>query len=80
MSAEMVSVLFDIMRDKMIPGERLEIRNVGAFDVKDAKPKPYARNPYTSETTYVPARGKIVFRPGKLMKEELHTSEIRVYM
>ncbi|UCE17549.1 MAG: integration host factor subunit beta [Gemmatimonadota bacterium] len=72
MSAKMVDALFTAMRDTLIAGNRIEIRGFGVFEVKDTKPKPAARNPRTGEIIYVPARRKTHFKPGKLLKEELH--------
>ena len=72
MSAKMVDALFAAMRDTLIKGNRIEIRGFGVFEVKDTKPKPAARNPRTGQIIYVPARRKTHFKPGKLLKEELH--------
>lgn len=72
MAAGMVDALFAAMRDTLIAGNRIEIRGFGVFGVKDTKPKPAARNPRTGEIIYVPARRKTYFKPGKLLKEELH--------
>ena len=72
MSARMVDALFAAMRDTLIAGNRIEIRGFGVFEVKDTKPKPAARNPRTGQIIYVPARRKTHFKPGKLLKEELH--------
>jgi integration host factor subunit beta len=72
MSAKMVDILFAAMRDTLIAGNRIEIRGFGVFEVKDTKPKPAARNPRTGEIIYVPARRKTHFKPGKLLKKELH--------
>lgn len=72
MSAKVVDALFASMRDTLIAGNRIEIRGFGVFEVKDTKPKPAARNPRTGEIIYVPARRKTHFKPGKLLKKELH--------
>ena len=69
---EAVDSIFNEMREKLIQGHRIEIRGFGTFTVKDAKPKPKARNPRTGEWIYVPARRKTHFKAGKLLKEELH--------
>ena len=50
---------------------RIEIRNFGVFEVKPTKAKPKARNPRTNEEIFVPAHRKILFKPGKILKEEL---------
>ena len=69
---EMVDSLFNIMRETLIEGNRIEIRGFGVLETKDTKPKPAARNPRTGDIVYVPARRKTHFRPGKVLKEALH--------
>jgi nucleoid DNA-binding protein len=74
----MVDTVFSKMRDSLISGDRIEIRGFGVFQVKDTKPKPAARNPRTGEIIYVPARLKTHFKPGKILKEALHTPKEKV--
>jgi nucleoid DNA-binding protein len=71
-AAQMVDLVFEAMRNSLIEGNRIEIRGFGVFQVKETRPKPAARNPRTGKVIYVPARRKTHFRPGKLLKEELH--------
>ena len=68
---EAVDHLFEAMRDTLIKGNRIEIRGLGAFTVKDTKPKPAARNPKTGEMIFVPARRKTHFKPGRVLKDAL---------
>ena len=72
LASKMVDSIFNAMRNSLINGDRIEIRGFGVFQVKDTKPKPAARNPRTGEIIYVPARRKTHFKPGKLLKDELH--------
>ena len=72
LAAKMVDSIFAAMRETLIEGNRIEIRGFGVFRVKRTKPKPAARNPRTGEVIYVPARRKTHFKPGKLLREELH--------
>ncbi len=71
-ASKMVDIVFEAMRKSLIHGNRIEIRGFGVFQVKKTRPKPAARNPRTGQIIYVPARRKTHFRPGKLLKEELH--------
>ena len=50
---------------------RLEIRNFGVFNVLLMKERTNARNPRTKESVIIPERKKIVFKPGKKIKEIL---------
>ena len=72
LASKMVDTVFEAMRESLIEGHRIEIRGFGVFQVKETRPKPAARNPRTGQIIYVPARRKTHFRPGKLLKEELH--------
>jgi nucleoid DNA-binding protein len=72
LASKMVDTVFEAMRESLINGNRIEIRGFGVFQVKETRPKPAARNPRTGQIIYVPARRKTHFRPGKLLKEELH--------
>ena len=71
-ATRIVDALFEAMRQSLIENNRIEIRGFGVFEVKETKPKPAARNPRTGEIIYVPARRKTHFKPGKLLKAELH--------
>ena len=66
-----VDALFTRLREQLIEGHRIEIRGFGVLNVKDTKAKPGARNPRTGEHVFVPARRKILFKPGKQLKEAL---------
>jgi nucleoid DNA-binding protein len=72
LAAKMVDSIFSAMRESLSDGHRIEIRGFGVFQVKETRPKPAARNPRTGEVIYVPARRKTHFKPGKLLREELH--------
>lgn len=74
LAARMVDAIFVAMRERLIEGDRIELRGFGVFHVKDTKPKPAARNPKTGEIIPVPARRKTHFKPGKCLKEELQRS------
>lgn len=72
LAAKMVDSIFSTMRESLAEGHRIEIRGFGVFQVKETRPKPAARNPRTGQVIYVPARRKTHFKPGKLLREELH--------
>jgi len=69
---ETVNVLFTVMREELIQGNRIEIRGFGVLEVRETKAKPNARNPRTGEVVYVPPRRKTHFKPGKELKKALH--------
>jgi len=69
---EAIDSLFEVMREQLVEGNRIEIRGFGVLEVKATKPKPAARNPRTGEIIYVPARRKTHLKPGKDLKNALH--------
>lgn len=59
------------LSDALMRGNRIEIRDFGVWTVKTTRPKPGARNPRTGERLFVPARRKVVFKPGRILKKAL---------
>ena len=72
LTEKIVDNLFRAMREQLTEGNRIEIRGFGVFTVKATKPKPAARNPRTGEITPVPARRKVQFKLGSLLRQALH--------
>ena len=70
-----VDAFFEELREAIIRGDTVEIRGFGAWKVKETNSKPNARNPKTGETIYIPARRKVSFKPGKILKEALFKPE-----
>lgn len=58
------------MTESIIQGDRIEARGFGVFEVKKTNPR-NARNPRTGEPVFVPARRKVMFKPGKVLKGAL---------
>ncbi len=59
------------LSDALMRGHRIEIRDFGVWTVKTTRPKPEARNPKTGERVFVPARRKVAFKPGRILKMAL---------
>ena len=68
---QMVDALVQALTEAITRGERIEIRGLGVWDVKTARAKPNARNPRTGVRVRIPARRKVLFKPGKALKEVL---------
>ena len=62
---------FTAMRESLMEGNRIEIRGLDVWTVRQTNPKPNARNPRTGETIFVPARRKVHFKPGQVLKKVL---------
>ena len=69
-----VDAFFQSLTESIIDGRRIEARGFGAFTVKQANAKAGARNPKTGERVFVPARRKVNFKPGRILREALSSS------
>lgn len=66
-----VDAFFEALTEAIVEGNRIEARGFGAFTVKQSNAKAGARNPKTGERVYVPARRKVAFKPGRILREAL---------
>ena len=69
-----VDAFFESLTQSIVNGQRIEARGFGAFTVKHANAKAGARNPKTGERVFVPARRKVAFKPGRILREALASS------
>ena len=60
--------IFDLIKNSLAHGERVEIRNFGNFSLRKREAKK-SRNPKTGELVDVPAKSVPFFKPGKELKE-----------
>jgi integration host factor subunit beta len=71
-AAKVVKVLFDSMADAMARGERVEIRGLCSFFVKNYKS--YAgRNPKTGEKVVIKPKQLPFFKSGKELKDRVNS-------
>ena len=66
--AALIDDIFDLIKDSLSHGERVDIRNFGNFTLRKRDAKK-ARNPKTGEPSDVPAKSVPFFKPGKELKE-----------
>jgi integration host factor subunit beta len=60
--------IFDLIKNSLAHGERVEIRNFGNFSIRKREARK-ARNPKTGEVADVPAKSVPFFKAGKELKE-----------
>lgn len=69
-STDMVKLFFDSLTETMVKGDRIEIRGLCSFFIKE-----YAgytgRNPKTGKKVKVPAKRLPFFKPGKELKKRV---------
>ena len=66
-----VDSVFKSIADAAATGEETNLPGFGKFKVQD-KPAREGRNPRTGETVQVAASKKLVFQPGKAVKDRLN--------
>ena len=66
-----VQHFLDEITSELAKGNRLEFRDFGVFETKTT-PARTAQNPRTLQKVKVPAKRRVTFRPGRLMKETVN--------
>jgi len=69
-ASEIVEIFFDEMTKAFVKGERVEIRGLYSFHIKDYNPYT-GRNPRTGETVQISAKKMPFFKCGKNLKERV---------
>lgn len=67
---DVINLIFDSMTDAMVKGERIEIRGLGSFVVKDYGSYT-GRNPRTGESIRVSPKKLPFFKVGKELKDRV---------
>lgn len=70
---QLVSIVFNEIRDALIVGRRVELRGFGAFMLRNRRPK-MGRNPRNGAAVAVLAKNQIYFKVGKYLRERLKNS------
>lgn len=71
---KIVNVIFDEMTQALARGDRIELRDFGAFSVKHREERE-GRNPRTGETVHVEAKRLPHFKLGKRLHERLNATD-----
>ncbi|MDY0359959.1 MAG: HU family DNA-binding protein [Desulforegulaceae bacterium] len=71
-ASEIVRIFFDSMTDALGQGERVEIRGLCSFYIKEYKSYT-GRNPKTGEKVKIPPKKLPFFKCGKELKERVDT-------
>jgi len=70
-SADLVELVFDIMKTTLESGENLKISGFGNFEVKK-KADRKGRNPQTGEQITIAARQVLSFKPSTVLKSQIN--------
>jgi integration host factor subunit beta len=66
-----VQQLFNEVIHELVQGNRIELRDFGVFATKTT-PARTARNPRTLKKVQVPAKRRVVFKTGRMLKAQLN--------
>ena len=70
-AAEIVEMIFDILKDTLEVSDKIKISGFGNFVVREKKSR-IGRNPQTGEATEIAARRVVTFRPSQILKKKLN--------
>jgi integration host factor subunit beta len=68
-----VQQFLDEINSEIAKGNRLEFRDFGIFEIKERAAR-MAQNPKTMEPIEVPAKRKVKFKMGRMMRERMNTT------
>jgi integration host factor subunit beta len=73
-ATRIINLIFDGFKEVLVKDERIEIRGLGSFVVRNYKP--YAgRNPKTGEIVEVKPKKSVYFKVGKELKNKMNGAE-----
>ncbi len=67
--SDVVDIIFSSMKEALFSGRRIEIRGLGSFSLRPQRGKVF-KNPKTGKVTNCKDSLRIVFRPGKDLKNK----------
>ncbi len=70
-SAEIVDLVFDLMKETLESGEKIKISGFGNFLVRQKRSRK-GRNPQTGEEIEISARRVLTFKPSQVLRKALN--------
>lgn len=69
-AAELVDLIFKVIKDTLGRGEKVKISGFGNFSIRD-KGNRVGRNPQTGDAMEITARRVLTFRPSQVLKDDI---------
>lgn len=69
-AAELVDLVFKVIKDTLAKGEKVKISGFGNFSIRD-KATRVGRNPQTGTAMNISARRVLTFKPSQILKEDI---------
>jgi integration host factor subunit alpha len=73
-SAELVEMVFDVIKEALVAGEKVKFSGFGNFIVREKNARK-GRNPQTGEEIQLEARRVLTFKPSLVLKNELNDGD-----
>ncbi len=70
-AAELVELVFQILKDTLEKGEKVKVSGFGNFVVREKKAR-MGRNPQTEKPIEISARKVLTFKPSQVLKSQLN--------
>jgi integration host factor subunit alpha len=71
-SADVVDLVFDMMKDTLSKGEKIKISGFGNFVLRDKRQRP-GRNPQTGDPIKISERRVLTFKASQILKQALNS-------
>lgn len=71
-AAQVVELLFKVMKETLAKGEKIKISGFGNFVVREKKAR-RGRNPQTGDDLTISARKVLTFKPSQALKETINS-------
>jgi len=72
-SAEIVDLVFDLMKETLESGEKIKVSGFGNFIIREKRSRK-GRNPQTGEEIQISARRVLTFKPSQVLRKALNTN------
>ncbi|MDA2918397.1 integration host factor subunit alpha [Desulfobacterota bacterium AH_259_B03_O07] len=69
--AEIVDFFFNIVKEKLARGERVQIRGFGSFRLQKRKARK-GRNPTTGDAIVIADRNVVTFKPSRFLRDSIN--------
>jgi len=73
-SAEIVDLVFDLMKETLENGEKIKISGFGNFMIRQKRSRK-GRNPQTGSEIQITARRVLTFKPSQVLRKALNTAQ-----
>ncbi|NWF55150.1 MAG: integration host factor subunit alpha [Syntrophaceae bacterium] len=74
-SAEIVDLVFDLMKETLESGEKIKISGFGNFMVRQKRSRK-GRNPQTGKEIQITARRVLSFKPSQVLRKALNVAPV----